>query len=74
MNVQGKRNRAGAQISTGDKGETGQATVPDESWESVSIHGFWMWCTSTLFYMQMFNLDLGYYLRQTYAKALAMAE
>ena len=74
MTIQGERNGAGAQISTGDQVETGQAKVPDESRASVFIHGFWMWGTSTLFYMKSVNLYLGYYLRQTSAKALTMSE
>ena len=33
----------------------GQATVPDESWADVSVHGFWKWGTTALFDMQIFK-------------------
>ena len=49
----------------------GQSTVPDESWADVFVHGLWKWVTSFLFYMQIFNVDSGSYLRQKSAKALA---
>ena len=52
----------------------GQATVPDESQADVSVHGFWKWGTTALFYMLIVNLDAVSYLRQTSAKALATAE
>ena len=58
----------------GEEGATGQATVPDESWADLSVHGFWKWGTSDLFDMCIFNLDADSYLRQTSAKALATAE
>ena len=46
----------------------------DESRVGVSVHGFWKWGTTALFDMQIVNLDAGFYLRQTSAKALATAE
>ena len=57
-----------------EEGETGQATVPDESRADVSVHGFWKWVTTALFDMRIVNLDAGPYLRQTSAKALATVE
>ena len=61
----------------GNKGEedaTKQAMVPDESRADVSIHGFWKWGTSTLFDMNIVNLDTSSYLRHTSKKALEMAD
>ena len=81
--VQGERNGDGAWIdmrsqegggNEGGEGAKEQATVPDESREDVSIHGFWKWGTSTLFDMNIVNLYTGSYLCQTYEKALAMAD
>ena len=46
----------------------------DDSRTDVSVHGLWKWGTSALFDMQIFNLELGSYLRETSAKALAMEE
>ena len=52
--VKAERNRAGARVDTGSQagggdkkgeGETGQATVPDESRADVSVHGFCKWVT-----------------------------
>ena len=69
--VQGEINRSGARGTTGkqegedqdDKeGDTGQATMPDESQADVSIHGFWKWGTTTTFDMKIFILDAGSYL------------
>ena len=56
------------------EGETRQAIIPAESWEDVSVHGFWKWVTYALFDMRIVNLDTESYLHQTSAKALAMAE
>ena len=81
--VQGERNRDRARVATGEReggeqddkeGATGQATVPDKSRADASIHGLWKWGTTDLFDMRIVNLDVGSYLRQTSAKALAMAE
>ena len=58
----------------GGEAATGQATVPDESQKDISVQGFWKWGTTALFGMRIVNLDTGYYLRHTSAKALAMAE
>ena len=58
----------------GDKkgeGETGQATVPDESRVDVGVHVFWKWGTSAIFDIQFVNFDAGFYVRQMSAKALA---
>ena len=46
----------------------------DESWAGVSVHGLWKWGTSALFYIQLFNLDEGSYLRQTSSKAPETSE
>ena len=54
----------------GGQGETIQATMPDESWVDVPIHGFHNCGSSALFDMQSVNLDAGSYLIQTSAKAL----
>ena len=76
-------NGAGAQVTTGEQegevnedeeGVIGKATVPNYSKADVSVHGLWKWGTNALFYMQIFSLDAGSYLRQTSAKALAAAE
>ena len=48
--------------------------MPDKSRADASIHGLWKWGTTDLFDMRIVNLDVGSYLRQTSAKALAMAE
>ena len=48
--------------------------VPDESRVDVSVYVFWKWVTTALFDVQIFNLDMGFYLHQTSPKALAMAE
>ena len=56
------------------QGAMGQAMVPDESWEDLSLHGFWKWGKSTLFEMIIVNLDVGSYLRQMAVKALATKE
>ena len=45
-----------------EEGDTGQATMPDESQADVSIHGFWKWGTTTTFDMKIFILDAGSYL------------
>ena len=81
--VQGKRNRTRAQVATGEQegeeqegeeGATGQATVPDESWADVSVHGFWKWGTTALLDMKIVSLYAGSYLRQTSTKSLETAE
>ena len=56
------------------EGVMGQEIVPDDSLADVSVHRFWKCGTSAIFDMQMVNSDVGSYLRQTSAKALAMAE
>ena len=47
--IQGERNGARARVATGEQegevhkygeGETGMETVPDESWEDVSVYSF----------------------------------
>ena len=48
--------------------------MPDEVRSDVSVHDFCKWGTSALFDMVIINLDVGYYLLQTSAKALATAE
>ena len=58
--VQGERNGVRVWVVTealegkdnkGKEGATGQATVPDDSRADVSVHSFWNWGTTTLFYM-----------------------
>ena len=51
----------------------GQATMPDESQEDVSVHGLCKWGTSVLFDMLIINLDAGSYMRQTSEKDLETA-
>ena len=53
---------------------TVQAIVLDESWFDVSVYAFWKWVTTALFDVQIVNLDVGFYLHHTSAKALAMVE
>ena len=48
--------------------------MPDESRLDVSVYAFWKWVTTALFDVQIVNLDVGFYLHHTSAKALAMAE
>ena len=48
--------------------------LPDESQVDVSFRAFLKWGTSALFDMQIFNLGVISYLRQTSAKALSMSE
>ena len=52
----------------------GQAMVPEESRVDLSVHGFWKWVTSSIFYIQIVNLYESFYLRQTSLKALETAE
>ena len=55
--------------SEGEEGTTRQETVPDESLTYVSVHGFWKWCNTALFDMQIVNSDMGSYLHHMSAKA-----
>ena len=80
--VQGDMNGSRSKVATGEQeggeqggeeGVTGQEMVPDKSRADVALHGFWKWGTTTLFDMQIVNLDTVSYLRQTSAKALEMA-
>ena len=64
----------GGQGNQDIQGAIGQETVTGESWVDVSVHGFWKCRTSALFDMQIVNLYMVPYLRQTSAKALALAE
>ena len=48
--------------------------MPDESQVDLFVHGVWKWGASALFDIQISNLDVGSYLRQTSEKALATAE
>ena len=52
----------------------GQVEVPAELRSDVSAHGFWKWGTTAMFDIQIFNLDVGSYLRMTPEKALAKAK
>ena len=81
--INGERNKFREQVLTegqdGDrnedvKGETGHATVPDDSQADACIYAFWKWGTSALFDMRIVNLDSGSYLHQTSAKDLETAE
>ena len=64
----------GFQVGQGVQCEMGQATVTDESWVDVYVYGLWKWRTSTLFYMQIINLDVGSYLRHTSEKDQVTAQ
>ena len=48
--------------------------MPDDSWADSSVHGLWKWGTYAIFDKRIVNLDAVFYLRQTSAKALSMAE
>ena len=48
--------------------------MPAESRADVSVHGFWKWDTSALFYIQISNLDADFYLQQTYVKYMETVE
>ena len=48
--------------------------MPDKSCAYISVHGFWKWGTSALFYMQIVNSHAGSYLSQTSAKSLTTVE
>ena len=69
-----RRDFIGHEEQGGYKGDTGQATVPDDSRADVSVHGFWKWGTTALFDMRIVNLYVGSYLRHTSANALTTAE
>ena len=55
-------------------GKPGQVVLPAESRSDVSAHGFWKRGTTVMFYIRIFNLDAGSYLRMTPEKALAKSE
>ena len=48
--------------------------MPNESQVDLSVHGFWKWVTTAIFDMQIVNLDVVSYLRQTSEKSLERAE
>ena len=52
----------------------GQVQVPAESSSDVSAHGFWKQGTTTMFDIQIANLNAGSYLHMTPEKALEKAE
>ena len=56
------------------EGATRQANIPDESRVDSSVPVVWKWGTSSLYDMQIVNLDVGSYLHQTSAKALEMSD
>ena len=55
-------------------GKPGQVEVPAESRVEVSAHGFWKQGTTAMFYIRIFNLGAGSYLRMTPGKALTNTE
>ena len=55
-------------------GQTVQVEVPAESRAGVSAHRFWKGGTTTMFDVQIINLNSGSYLCMTPEKALAKAE
>ena len=66
----GRDGRTGGGDQDGKDVNTGQAMVPDDSQVDISFLRLWKWGTTALFDMRIVNLDAGYYLCQTSAKAL----
>ena len=71
--AQGGRGRT---VNRADRlvGQLGQVVVPTELRADASAHRFWKRGTTTMFDIQIVNLDAGSYLRMTPGKALAKAE
>ena len=75
-NVGEARGGSGLTVNGADRlvGQPVQVEVPAESRADVSAHGFWKRGTTTMFDVQIVNLNAGSYLCMTPEKALAKAE